>query len=123
MFKPLPQFRSRILTADYPDGTVIFIYFVFILEREWQSVPVANVQFVANAAGGVNCRVRKVPAEQSPNKGFFSWLKSVIFSSKHITICTAACILGMVIFFIWRVSIWEQPGGAPDPKSPDPSRV
>ena len=122
MFKLLPQFRSRIFTADYPDGTVIFFFF-FILEREWQSVPVANVQFVANAAGGVNCRMRKVPGEQSPNKGFFSWLKSVIFSSKHITICTAACILGMVIFGIWRVSIWEQPGGAPDLKSPDPSRV
>ena len=77
---------------------------VLDLQREWQSFPVANVQFIANADGGVNCIVRKVHGEQSPNNGFLSWLKSVIFNSKPITICTAACILGMVIFGIWRLS-------------------
>ena len=96
---------------------------VLDLQREWQSVPVANVQFIANDVGGVHCIVRKVPGEQSANEGFFSRLKSMIFNSKPITICTAACILGMVIFGIWRLSTWEQPGGAPDVKIPDTSRV
>ena len=93
------------------------------LQREWQSVPVANVQFIANAGGGVNYRVRVVSGEQSANKVFFSWLKSVIFNSKPTTICIAACILGMAIFGISRLSTWEQPGGAPDVKLPDTSRV
>ena len=96
---------------------------VLDLQREWQSVPVANVQFIANAVGDVNYIVRKVHGEQSPNRGFFSWLKSVIFNSKPTTVCTAACILGMVIFAIWRVSTWEQPEGAPDVQGPDQSRV
>ena len=92
---------------------------VLDLQREWQSVPVANVQVIANAAGGVNYIVHKVPGKQ----GFFSRLKNGIFNSKPITIFTAVCILGMVIFCIWRVSTWEQPGGAPDLKSPDKSRL
>ena len=96
---------------------------VLDLQREWQSVPVANVQFIANAGGGANYRLREVSGKQSGNKGFFSWLKSVIMNPKPITIFTAACILGMVIFGIWRLSTWEQPGGAPDVKLPDTSRV
>ena len=90
---------------------------VLDLEREWQSVPVANVQFIANAVGGDYHKVFEV---KSP-EGIFSWVMSVIVKSKRITICTAACILGMIIFGIWRMSIWEQPGGAPD--VPDPSGV
>ena len=96
---------------------------VLDLQREWQSAPVANVQFIANAVGDVNYIVRKVHEEQSPNKGFFSWLQRLIYNSKHITICTATCLLGLMIFGIWSVSTWEQPGGAPDVESPDPSRV
>ena len=93
---------------------------VLDLEREWQSVPVANVQFIFNAVGGVN---RKVFEEQSPDTGICSRVNSMIVKSKRITICTVACILGLIIFGIWRMSTWEQPGGAPDGKLPDPSRV
>ena len=144
-----PCLNSGAGFSDYPDGTVLLDTLILYgkisykeedvkiwerrwkpseravldLQREWQSFPVANVQFIANADGGVNCIVRKVHGEQSPNNGFLSWLKSVIFNSKPITICTAACILGMVIFGIWRLSTWEQPGGAPDVKLPDTSRV
>ncbi|XP_020605391.1 uncharacterized protein LOC110044219 isoform X2 [Orbicella faveolata] len=131
---------------DYPDGTVLLdtrvLYgkisykvedvkiwergwkpserAVLDLERKWQSVPVANVQFMANAVGGVYCKVFEV---QSPDTGIFSWVKSMIVNCKRTTICTTACILGMIIFGIWRMSTWEQPGGAPDVKLPGPSRV
>ena len=85
---------------------------VLDLEREWQSVPVANVQFVVNAVGGVNCNVLEV---QSPDKGLFSGVKGkiVIF------------VLGVIIFVIWWMSTWEQSGGASDinSKYSDPSRV
>jgi len=92
---------------------------VLDLEREWQSVPVANVQFVVNADGGVNCNVLEV---QSPNKGLFSWVKSEIVNSKRII---GAFVVGVIIFGIWRMSTWGQSGGAPGIKSKlsDPSRV
>ena len=93
---------------------------VLDLEREWQSVPVANVQFIANAVGGVYCKVFEV---QSPDKGIFSWVKSVIVKSKRLTICTGACILGIIIFGIWRMSTGQQPGGIPDVTLPDRNRV
>ncbi len=95
---------------------------VLDLGRDWQSVPVANVTFISNAVGGV---YYKVFEGQSANKGFLSWLKSMVFNSKPITICTVACILGIVIFGIWRMSTWEQSGIAADVNSklPDPSRV
>ena len=96
---------------------------VLDLQRDWQSVPVANVQFIANDADGYIYRMGKERGEQSPNKGFFSWLKSVLFNSNPITICTAACVLGMVIFGIWRLSTWEQPGGAPDVQGQVRSRL
>ena len=92
---------------------------VLDLEREWQSVPVANVQFVVNAVGGVNCNVLEV---QSPDKGLFSWVKGMIVNSKRII---GACVVGLIIFGIWRMSTWGRSGGAPDIKSklPDPRRV
>ena len=93
---------------------------VLDLEREWHSVPVANVQFIANAVGGFYCKVFEV---QSPDEGIFSRVKRMIVNSKRITICTAAGIMGLIIFGIWRISTWEQPGAAPDVKLPDPSRV
>ena len=51
---------------------------VLDLEREWKSVPVANVQFVVNIFGGVNCTVL---VAQSPHKGIFSWAKVKTFNS------------------------------------------
>jgi len=109
---------------------------VLDLEREWKSVPVANVQFVVNTVGGVNCNVLEV---QSPDKGLFSWVKCMKVNSKRIIAAfswvkcmkvnskriIAACLVGVIIFGIWRMSTWGQSGGAPDIKSKlsDPSRV
>lgn len=66
------------------------------LKREWKTVPLANVQFIVNANGGVICNVFKVPN------------KSMLAHSPGITICTGACLLGIVIFGVWRMLSWWQ---------------
>lgn len=76
------------------------------LDREWKTVPLANVQFIVNANGGVVCNVFKV---EFPNKGFYSRLTSRIAHSPGITICTGACLVGIVIFGVWRMlSQWQE---------------
>ena len=81
---------------------------VLDLEREWQSVPVANVQFIANAVGKVNYKV--------------SVARGKTVNSKHII---AVFVLGLIIFGIWWMSTWGQSGGASDINSEysDPSIV
>ena len=81
---------------------------VLDLEREWKSVPVANVQFIANAVGKVKC---KVLVAQSPDKGLFSGVKGKTVNSKHKI---AVFVLVVIIFGIWWMSTWGQSGGPSD---------
>ena len=79
------------------------------LDRDWKTVRLANVQFIANYGGGATYRVFEV---KFPNTGFCLWLRSMIAHSPGVVICTGACLAGMIIFCVWRMLNLRQ--GEPD---------